>query len=333
MNKIPVVFAFDDNYALPGSVAIMSLIENAAPDTFYDVFVMCSDDLNVGNRELNLRHIERLYHGKASLSFIDVGNYFEDAPLTFHFTRTAYYRLLIHKYLTEYDKVIWCDVDVLFRGDFSGLYELDISNYYLGACISAIAIKNPDQCNFKGNTYSHDFFSSGVSLLNLKRFRTENIEEKFFEVLEKHGENLLFLDQDILNEVCGCSYLKIPIRYNLFRDIHKHQFKESYSRQFKGIFSKEDLKTEFDNAVVSHYEGSAGKPWSKTGFVKEWYLYAFRSAFPEKALLSYKENKPKFVTISKRFFRSFRKWMFQVKLKRGKRVFRLFGIYLLNERD
>ena len=31
--KIPVVFAFDDNYALPASVAIQSLIDSKAPTT------------------------------------------------------------------------------------------------------------------------------------------------------------------------------------------------------------------------------------------------------------------------------------------------------------
>ena len=38
--KIPIVFAFDDNYALPASIAIQSLIDAKNPDTDYDVFVL-----------------------------------------------------------------------------------------------------------------------------------------------------------------------------------------------------------------------------------------------------------------------------------------------------
>lgn len=38
-NKLPIVFAFDDNYALPASIAIASLIENKLPSTQYEIII------------------------------------------------------------------------------------------------------------------------------------------------------------------------------------------------------------------------------------------------------------------------------------------------------
>ncbi|MDE4965501.1 glycosyltransferase family 8 protein, partial [Francisella tularensis subsp. holarctica] len=39
MNKIPIVFTFDKNIILGGSVTIKSLIDHANPDTWYDIYV------------------------------------------------------------------------------------------------------------------------------------------------------------------------------------------------------------------------------------------------------------------------------------------------------
>ena len=38
--KIPVVFAFDDNYALPASIAIQSLLDSKRPSTKYEIIVV-----------------------------------------------------------------------------------------------------------------------------------------------------------------------------------------------------------------------------------------------------------------------------------------------------
>ena len=53
-NKIPIVFAFDDNYALPAGIAIQSLIDAAKPDTQYDIFVLHS-----GLKSSVMRKIEK----------------------------------------------------------------------------------------------------------------------------------------------------------------------------------------------------------------------------------------------------------------------------------
>ena len=41
-NTIPVAFSFDDNFTLPAWVAVKSLIDNAARQTRYHIFIMYS---------------------------------------------------------------------------------------------------------------------------------------------------------------------------------------------------------------------------------------------------------------------------------------------------
>ena len=40
MNKVPIVFAFDNNMVMPACVCISSLLMNAKQDTVYDIFVL-----------------------------------------------------------------------------------------------------------------------------------------------------------------------------------------------------------------------------------------------------------------------------------------------------
>ena len=38
MKTVPILFTFDDKLVMPACVCWTSLMENAAPDTFYDIF-------------------------------------------------------------------------------------------------------------------------------------------------------------------------------------------------------------------------------------------------------------------------------------------------------
>ena len=43
MNTIPIAFAFDNNLVMPACVCLSSLMMNANPDTFYDIFILHSE--------------------------------------------------------------------------------------------------------------------------------------------------------------------------------------------------------------------------------------------------------------------------------------------------
>lgn len=291
MTRVPIGVAFDDNYAIPGMVTILSLLENAKDSTFYEIKVFCEDSLSQDNKNRITKYIESHWKEKATIELIELNGAFDNAPTRFHLSKVAYYRLLMHNFL-DLDKIIWCDVDTIIRGDFSDLYNTDLEGHYIGACVCASAIVNPDECFFKGNSFNHTYFSSGVMLVDLDKFRKEKIENEFFKVIERHGEELLFLDQDVLNQVIKGNYKELPWRYNSYCDIYKSQFGNRYYKKIKEIYDDKYLAEEFNNVVVSHYEGSNGKPWTKKGFRKEWFNIAMRTPFKKDVIKMYKEVKP-----------------------------------------
>ena len=93
---IPIIFAIDNNVVMPCGVTITSLLFNAKPETFYDIYILCNQSkLDVEWRnKLNDAFVN---HSQCKISFVDVGEDFQEtSKLTSgHITTAAYYRLAI----------------------------------------------------------------------------------------------------------------------------------------------------------------------------------------------------------------------------------------------
>ena len=89
------------------------------------------------------------------------------------FFRVVYYRLIIPELLPQYDKVIYSDVDVMFKGDLSALYLEDISEYQ----VIAVPMERKDETNGIHQhfaEYSNEFvYISSFMFMNTKRMREE----------------------------------------------------------------------------------------------------------------------------------------------------------------
>ena len=51
-NIVPIAFAFDNNLVMPACICISSLLMNARPDTFYDIFILQPKDEELNKAEL-----------------------------------------------------------------------------------------------------------------------------------------------------------------------------------------------------------------------------------------------------------------------------------------
>ena len=50
---LPILFTFDQSLEMPAGVCITSLLENAAPDTFYDIFILHGPGCDFSESKLN----------------------------------------------------------------------------------------------------------------------------------------------------------------------------------------------------------------------------------------------------------------------------------------
>ena len=141
MKTIPIIFAIDNNVVMQCGVTIISLLHNANPDTHYSVYILCNKmQLDLANRNVLLSAFE--YNEQCTISFVDVGEIYDDDSVNTsgHITHATYYRLAIPNLFSQYDKVIYADVDMIFQQDLLELYENSIENNELVAAVLDLAI-------------------------------------------------------------------------------------------------------------------------------------------------------------------------------------------------
>lgn len=271
MNTVPIVFAFDNNLVMPACIAISSLLMSAREDTFYDIFILHSG--NAGLKKEELDRIPTLFKN-CRLQYRLVDSIFDNSFEIRGITSPTYYRLLIPEVIPEYDKVVYSDVDVIFRSDLSDLYfNTDLEGYYV-AGVNSLSHLIPDhKKHYEAlNVDSNATIYAGNIILNSKALLEDGIINRFREHANKQYK---FQDMDVLNIVCAgkIKYLSPSFCVTTF-------FSEKYVRERQQLLSIW-TESELDNAVqrgIVHYNGQ--KPWKGACYNFDiWWEYYRKSPF------------------------------------------------------
>lgn len=212
MNKVPIAFAFDNNLILPACICISSLLINANKDTFYDVFILHSSKIRLEKEMLNRLS---MHFDNCKIQYRQVDDSFDSAFEIRGITTAAYYRLLIPELIGEYDKVIYSDVDIIYRMDLFELYQLNIDSYYLAATRDLglnLTEDGKKYINSIDGLVQGQYLQSGFIMLNCNKMLKDGLINKFRSFATK---KLKYQDQDILNLSCSGKVLFLPLKYNM----------------------------------------------------------------------------------------------------------------------
>ena len=270
---IPVVFAFDKNLVMPACVCISSLLMNAKKDTSYDIFI-----LHPANQSMTQTDLVKLpeYYDNCKLTFRPVGNEFDNAFEIRGITTPAYYRLLIPEIIPEYDKIIYSDVDVIFRRDLSDLYSIDLAGVYMAATYDVGMNLGKDgvaHINAAKGLVLGKYIQSGFILLNSSKLKNDGLVKRFKEEAKKQYK---FQDQDILNVVCGKNLKVLPAEYNMTD--YTFYYLNSGDELIKSGYIKEEEISEAKQYGTLHFNGH--KPWKSYSINFDiWWEYYRKSPF------------------------------------------------------
>ena len=211
-NIVPIVFAFDNNLVFPACVCLSSLMMNAKDTTFYDIFILYPASDGLERKEID--RVQEFY-SNCRIQYIAVDDTFAGAYEIRGITTPAYYRLLIPELIPQYDKILYSDVDVLFRRDLSELLEKGLDKDYLAAVYDWSVVIDESGRKYAQNELhlsSNEYIQSGFLLINAKQMRKDGLVERFKEEARKKYK---FQDQDILNVVCGAHKMILPFWWNM----------------------------------------------------------------------------------------------------------------------
>lgn len=271
MKIVPIVFAFDNNLVLPACVCISSLLMNAKEDTFYDIFILHSEKAKLGKTELDkIPH----YYPNCKIQYRVVDETFDESFEIRGITTPAYYRLLIPELIPEYDKIIYSDVDVIFRSDLSDFYlSTDLKDYYI-AGVNSFAHLIPENLAYykRMGMDARGIIYSGNLIFNSKKIIEDEIIPKFRSLaLNKYK----FQDMDILNIVCEGKIKYLSPEFCLTTYISNWTI---YNRSELNKFWKDEIIDRALSKGIVHYNGQ--KPWK--GFCINfdiWWEYYRKSPF------------------------------------------------------
>lgn len=260
---IPIVFCFNRNYLNLAKVAIWSLLDsNNDTKVKYRIYCIYESDVERSDIE-NINRLFEHFQSLESLRFIKNTNTFEGAYEFRGITKPAYTRLMLHRLLQDEDKVIYSDVDVIFKSNLRELYQRELGDYCFGACIdvglndarryASITAKNSYWGKYLWDK-RQKYYSSGILLINLEALRKSG-KDSFIKELSKC--ELPYHDMDIINIIFNKRITPISSKYCV---IPRYMGK-GYLQASKSGILPEKYAEEANNPVIYHFAGK--KPWHK----------------------------------------------------------------------
>lgn len=260
--KIPVFLASDNNYAPFVATTMSSILLHT--NEFLEFYI-----LDCGISSENKRKIvnTKKYFDNFSIDFIsiDLNKYFIEFPELQCISKSMYARYLIPELKPEINRAIYSDIDVAFTGDIKILWQEDLEDKIIGAVPSQRGGLNNNYSEIKNKLHladSHNFFMSGLLLIDCKKWRKENITKKLLSETEKLKERIDLPDQEIFNVVFNNRYKSLDKKYCVIYKI------------FEDCYSQNDIEYLKQNQIIVHYPGGyESKPWNNKDLISGEYFW------------------------------------------------------------
>jgi len=97
--------------------------------------------------------------------------------------------------------VLYLDCDLVVSGDLEGLWQTDLQGSYLAAVPEPYLVTS-----HWGFGPEDTYFNSGVLLIDVARWREENLLPALLQFAEAHSSDFDCHDQDVLNHVCRAGF-------------------------------------------------------------------------------------------------------------------------------
>lgn len=250
--KIDLLFTLDEGYLAPLKVALLSIHDNN-PRQDFRVWLV-----HERISEESITTLEAFCHALGfELQVIKVdGSNWASAPTVARYPKEMYFRLLAGEILPEdITKVLYLDPDILVINSLGDLWNLELDQHLLAAATHTGLLDVSTPINKVRLDLDHEYYNSGVMLLNLTQARKKVQWADISRVIEKYAHFLVLPDQDILNYLYGKYALTIPEeRWNYDARM--------YAKYFTRSLSKHDLHWVMANTSILHFCGKP-KPWDK----------------------------------------------------------------------
>lgn len=207
-----IAFCLDNGYVPYCSVVMASVIESNKGEEI--TFHLLGDGITEENERRLKAWIRGFEDVHLKLYRIDKAD-FKSFPIGDGYVNiSTYFRLMIPSLLGNLDKIIYLDCDVVVASSLNELWNTDMGDFALAGVRDRIN-DYVRVYNRLGYPMEDGYVNAGVLLINLKRWREDNVFQKAMDIAQNMPLRLKNHDQDIINLLYHGRVLMLDFKYNL----------------------------------------------------------------------------------------------------------------------
>ena len=258
-----ILFSSDDNYARHLGVAIYSLLSQNTKIPKFRIYVV---DNNISSDNIIKLNQIIVSFENAEMILIPFKKWADSLRLNMSWpiSLSSYARLFVGEMLPEdVDRLLYFDCDILVNGDISSLWNTNLGDNIIGAVQDQVfgEIKVA-----VGLNVNDPYFNAGILLINIEKWRKENLTNLSKDFIESHNGCVIHHDQGVLNGLLKNRWKRLPLKYNVMT-IH-YLFSQSRARCFfhehSSFYNDEEIADARHNPVILHFTPSfTSHPWEK----------------------------------------------------------------------
>lgn len=257
MDELNVIYSSDDNYEKYMGVSITSLLENAKD---YKINVKI---IELGIQDVSkLKGLENQYN--CSIELIDFSAYKDILKLSkneWDLSISSYARLLISKMMPSLDRALYIDCDTIICGDIMPFYNTDLRDNYAAGVIDTASNETKKKT---GMDLIYPYVNAGILLLNLKKWKEDNVIERFLDYIDQCAGKVFHHDQGIINHVFQGKVKIVDPVYNSMTPYHITKY-DNMIKIFnvqETYYSEKQIIEAKNNPVIIHFtEAFCTRPW------------------------------------------------------------------------
>lgn len=262
-----VIYSSDNNYARHVGVAITSLYEHNQNRENLTVFLI-DDHISSENHD-RLDAIAEKYGRE--IHYIPFEPYKEQLILNneWELPISAYARLFVADMVPQdVERLLYMDCDTVVCDSLEELWNIDMR----GKTIAAV--EDVASCVFwqeTGLAEQFRYICSGVVLMDLKKWRAINAQQRFLDYLAHRQGKVRHHDQTILNGVFWDDCLLLHPRYDALTPTFLMSYNnlKAYFKLWNSYYTKTEVEESVRNPAIIHYtSANIGRPWENTAHPK-----------------------------------------------------------------
>ncbi|MCM1568100.1 MAG: glycosyltransferase family 8 protein [Roseburia sp.] len=250
-----ILYSLNNRYVPVAGVSIVSLLENNKDVQEIHIFLIDCGMTDESKKILS----DLVGNYNRMIKFIPLDDLVNDGDL--NAPNKSYYGRFFGTQITEEDRLLYLDCDLLINGSLEELYQTEMHDAWIAG------VQGPGasyECRQRiGFPEEKQYLNTGMLLMNLKAWRAEKVTEKLVDFLNLHGEIPPYHDQNIINAVCYDHMLVLEPKYNLLWSMMcckpKHICRLN---KIKKYYTDAQIQEAVKAPVIIHFSNSIyGRPW------------------------------------------------------------------------